>query len=300
MLAAERRVASLGAKGELVTDSTRWISVGELAHAFAPDSNSPAATGDLTGTTISLNFEDGQAVDCRFDTATRLTWVAMPEHEVGRETEEAYTAAKVREHIYFVDFVKRLEQTTAISLVIDLRQGIATALAAQLPDITQARRPLLERAAAGDELTAVGATFRSAAIGAPFNTGTPRHEPTLDLVGRRIEYTYSATERYEHVYLNERFYTWHCLEGSEQGLADTDRCHHFKLGDDLYLFVWREKIVPTLGAVVVDLEAMRTAGKIFGYEGGDFSKIVNFAVGAHARVLNVTQREGTPRGRAEI
>ena len=92
--------------------------------------------------------------------------------------------------------------------------------------------------------------------------------PTTELIGRRVEYTYSPTERYEHIYLNEDFYTWQCLLGSEKGLADTDRCHYLKLGDELYLFVWREKIVPTLGAVVADFSAMRTMGKIFGHAAG--------------------------------
>jgi hypothetical protein len=36
---------------------------------------------------------------------------------------------------------------------------------------------------------------------------------------------------------------------------------------------------------------MRTAGKIFGYEGGDPGKLANFPVGAHARLLNVTRRD---------
>ena len=127
-----------------------------------------------------------------------------------------------------------------------------------------------------------------------FTSSTPRHLPTTDLVGRRVEYTYSATERYEHIYLNEHFYTWHCLLGSEKGLADTDRCHYLKLAEDLYLFVWREKIIPTLGAVVVDFQAMRTMGKIFGHAhggggGNDSSGLVDFRVGARARVLNVTK-----------
>jgi hypothetical protein len=107
-----------------------------------------------------------------------------------------------------------------------------------------------------------------------------------------VEYTYSPTERYEHIYLNERFYTWHCLLGSEKGLADTDRCHYLKLADELYLFVWREKIVPTLGAVVVDFQAMRTMGKIFGHSqsgpGGGPAGVVDFPVGARARLANVT------------
>ncbi len=110
-----------------------------------------------------------------------------------------------------------------------------------------------------------------------------------------MEYTYSTTERYEHIYLNEHFYTWHCLLGSEKGLADTDRCHYLKLGDVLYLFVWREKIIPPWGAVVVDFQAMRTMGKIFGHAQGagsrdDASEVVDFRVGARARLLNVTSR----------
>ena len=111
---------------------------------------------------------------------------------------------------------------------------------------------------------------------------------TEELVGKRIEYTYSPTERYEHIYLNGSFYTWHCLLGAEKGLADTDCCHSYKLARNLYLFVWREKIVPTLGVVVLDLNAMRTTGKIFGYEGNDFRKVVNFRIGARARLQNIT------------
>jgi hypothetical protein len=52
--------------------------------------------------------------------------------------------------------------------------------------------------------------------------------------------------------------------------------------------------VPTLGAVVVDFDIMRTVGKIFGYQGTDFGRLSNFSVGARARLLNVTRREEGP------
>jgi hypothetical protein len=274
-----------------MSDSTRWISVGELAHAFAPDNNTPRSTDELAGRTLELHLENGQIVEHGFETDAQLTWVMKQGSGQGREAQETYTATKVRDQIYFVDFVRHLEKATTVSLMLDLNRGIVTALLARLPDETQALRPLLERAAAGHELTAVSAVFISGAVDTAFTADTPRHPPTSELVGRRVEYTYSPTERYEHIYLNERFYTWHCLQGSEKGLTDTDRCHYFKLAPDLFLFVWREKIVPTLGAVVVDFDIMRTVGKILGYAGGDFSRIANFAVGAHARVLNVTRRD---------
>jgi hypothetical protein len=274
-----------------MSDASRWISVGELAEAFSPESNTPPPTGDLAGRTLKLHLEDGRVVACRFESDCRLFWEIITGEEKGRGAEETYRATKVREGIYFVDFVERLKRATAVSTVLDLAQGIATALVGKLPAQTEVKRPLAERVAEGKELTAVSATFYSAALDVPFAPETRRHAPTGELVGRRVEYTYSLTERYEHIYLNEDFYTWHCLLGSEKGLADTDRCHYYKLAESLYLFVWREKIVPTLGVVVVDMDQMTTAGKIFGYQGGDFGKLANFPVGAHARLLNITTRD---------
>ncbi|SPX56212.1 MoaF protein [Klebsiella pneumoniae] len=60
---------------------------------------------------------------------------------------------------------------------------------------------------------------------------------TTALVGMRNQYTYSPTERYEHIYLNDNFYAWQCLDGVEKGLADVDRCHYVQVAEDLYLFV---------------------------------------------------------------
>jgi hypothetical protein len=234
-------------------------------------------------------------VEYRFADGARLRWAVTAGAGRGRQAEEAHFAFRVRDGVYLVDYVQSDTPATAVTLVADLVQGIATVVEARLPG-AEPPGSLWERITAGKELTAVSASFASAGIGAPFSAATPRHLPTADLVGRRVEYTYSPTERYEHVYLNEHFYTWHCLLGSEKGLADTDRCHYYKLEDDLYLFVWREKIVPTLGLVIVDFKAMRTMGKIFGYQGTPGGDPVDFAVGARARLLNVTVHEGEPVG----
>jgi hypothetical protein len=274
-----------------MADPSPWITVGELAHAFSPDSNAPPPAEDLAGRTLMFALENGQLIEHRFDTGDRLAWEIVEGTGKGRRSDESYLAVKIREGIYFVDYVRRQERAATVTLLIDLGLAIVTALIGRLPEPSETKLTLMERIAAGKELTSVEAHFLRGAVNAPFTADTPRHGTTDDLVGRRVEYTYSPTERYEHVYLNERFYTWHCLLGSERGLADTDRCHYYKLAEELYLFVWREKIVPTLGVVVVDFDTMRTAGKIFGYEGGDPDKLANFPVGAHARLLNVTRRD---------
>jgi hypothetical protein len=288
-----------------MSEPARWISVEELADAFGQDNFTPPVTGDLAGTAHVLEFEDGRTVEYRFLSDSRLTWMAGGGDRtavfaggkvVAADGEAEYFALKAREGVYFVDHLAGDAPPTTVSLVLDLKQGVATALVARLPQAPDVGESLAARAARGDELTGVSADFSSAAVDSAFTSSTLRHLPTTDLVGRRVEYTYSATERYEHIYLNEHFYTWHCLLGSEKGLADTDRCHYLRLGDDLYLFVWREKIIPTLGAVVVDFQAMRTMGKIFGHaQGGegrnDSSSVVDFRVGARARLLNVTSHE---------
>ena len=266
--ASDRRVTAAGGS---------WISVGELGEAFGADADSNALepSARLAGKRMTLRLEDGSARELHFQSETKLV--------DGAGRVESYRATEIRPGILFVDLLLSDRHAASVSLVLDLDRGICTALEATLPDESEARVPLVERVARGAELTSVQAKFLSGAIDAPFGPGAPRHGATQELIGRRIEYTYGRSERYEHVYLNDQFYTWHCLSGSEQGLADTDRCHYLKIADRLYLFVWREKIVPTLGAVVVDLQQMRTTGKIFGYRGLDFGAIVNFPVGARAR-----------------
>ncbi|MER2223674.1 MAG: MoaF C-terminal domain-containing protein, partial [Rhodococcus sp. (in: high G+C Gram-positive bacteria)] len=90
------------------------------------------------------------------------------------------------------------------------------------------------------------------------------------------------------IYLSPHRFTWHCLRGVEKGLADTESCHHIAIRDGLTLFVWREKIVPTLGLLLIDLNTLRTDGKIFGNDDFDTSSMVNFPVGSRVEVRNVT------------
>ncbi len=265
-----------------------FIPVGQLAGAFAHDSNALPMSGELVGKRIKLHFEDGASAECGFETLSTLVWKPASGAKSSQATEETCSVTRVRKAIYFVDFVKQMERATTLSLVLDLSRGIFTAVEGRLPKKKEVRQDLLRRVDAGRELTDVAVAFLHGAIDRSFGPATPRHNATEELVGKRIAYTYSPTERYEHIYLNGSFYTWHCLLGAEKGLADTDCCHSYKLARHLYLFVWREKIVPTLGVVVLDLNAMRTTGKIFGYEGNDFRKVVNFRIGARARLKNIT------------
>jgi hypothetical protein len=267
-------------------ENTDWIAVGRLAAGFGAAAGSCclSPSAELAGRRIALSFEDGSAVAFHFRTASELLRIPTGGRDEGTPP-DTYRATEIRPGIFFVDLLDPVSPTASVSLVLDLGRSICTALAGSLPSAATANEPLLKRIGRRRDLTGVEATLLSGAVSTPFLATTERHSATRELIGKRVEYTYSDTERYEHIYLNERFYTWHCLAGSERGLADTDRCEYRKLAERLYLFVWREKIVPTLGAVLVDLDQMKTTGKIFGYRSFDFGEIVNFPIGARVRVL---------------
>ena len=200
-----------------MSDAARWISVGELAESFGSDSYAPPRTAGLAGSVHTLHFEDGIVTEYRFLSGSRLSWTLGGLGGDGPRAGEAeYFAFEVRPGIYFIDYVPAASRPTAISLVLDLTRGMATSLTAHLPGSADVGESLAARIARGDELTAVTAEFASASVDEGFTASTPRHAPTADLVGRRVEYTYGPTERYEHIYLNEEYYTWHCLAGSEK------------------------------------------------------------------------------------
>ncbi len=277
-----------------------FIQVGALAEGFAPDSHSLAPTGDLEGRRFALEFADGSAALLHFVGAQSVE----VERSVGAQRHRARhecRVSSVRDGIYFVDYVGADEalvdgegraRNVSTSYVLDLRRALCTLVVGALPSEAETHIDAFTRVERGMELTGVQAQLHHGRITAGEGvepTQAVLHAPTRELIGMRNLYTYSATERYEHVYLNENFYAWQCLSGVEAGLADVDRCHMIAIDEKLYLFVWREKIVPTLGVIMIDLDRMKTDGKIFGYQGSRFDALSNFPVGAHAQVLNVTR-----------
>lgn len=268
---------------------SNWLQVGELTDGFGGHELQPSTA--LAGSRHQLTFDDGSQAELAFGAAGAI--VCTPRGPDGAAAFLGKGAAdcavtSLRPEVFFVDFLPTAQRRNSVSLVLDVASGVVSAVLGTLPTREETQRSLFSRAVAAEELTPVVARVHAASLTAERPGPGRRHEPTTDLVGRRIMYDYGSRDMYEHVYLNERFYTWHCLRGPERGLADTDRCYYHKVGEDLYLFVWLEKIVPTLGTVLVDVKALRTTGKIFGYRTSDFGEVSNARVGARAKVLNVT------------
>lgn len=270
--------------------SQDWIPVGELGDAFAPNNNCLPPVSDLAGRELVLNFENGWSIRHTFFDNGALRWEILEGEEKGAAHTESYVATRPRPGVYFVDFVKEQSPAETVSLVLDFERNVFLAILGRLPSAEEFSVAPLRRIERKQELTGVNATFLRGGIATSYSPDATLPAVTEDLIGKRIEYRYSAAELYEHIYLNPKYYTWHCLEGAEKGLCDSDRCHYYKIQSDLYLFVWREKIIPTLGVICIDLRSMKTTGKIFGYETDASGKTRNFGVGAFARIVGTVDR----------
>ena len=213
-----------------------------------------------------------------------VSWWALSKSEAGEKVEilaGRYAAFRARESIYLVDIASDAFSRSSLILVLDLGKNIFTSILGEIP--LPSSKTLLDRVRLGEELTDVKVAFRHGSIDRPPSAETTRHEKTDELLGKRVEFQYGPRAVYEHIYF-ESLFTWHCLVGVEKGLADTDRADYFKLSDNLYLLVWREKIIPTMGVEIVDLSEMRAFGKLFGYSSLD-GKLSSIYVGARLRVI---------------
>nr|WP_320135211.1 MoaF C-terminal domain-containing protein [uncultured Amphritea sp.] len=267
-----------------MSEKANWISVDELSHGFG--ANNLDNVNDLAGKSFNFNFENGWVIKHDFITESELNWTIQSNEKTYTES---YTCVNPRSGIYFIDFEKKSEAGTTVSLALDLNKGVATAVISVMPSREEIERPILYRALSGENLRAVKVDFARATVDREFTADDQAiHPETDELLNWRVEYSYTDDEVYEHIYLRQNAYTWNCLKGNEVGLCDTDYCSYRKVAEDLYLFVWEEKIIPTVGVLLVDFQAMRTCGKIVGYQGEDTDQLSNFQVGAKALKLNAT------------
>lgn len=242
---------------------------------------------ELLGREVTLYYEDGHQVIYKFldHESLKITYKYKDKEEVYASV---YTLVSPRENIYMVDFIQSFGDTKSVTTIINLNRKIATTLTGILPSKEEVAMSQFERGDKGLPLTSVTAEFEHASVDKTFDEFTEKHEFTTDLIGKRISFKYSSNDTYEHIYLNDKYYTWHCMSGIEKGLCDTDRCFYLKLDDNLYWFTWIEKVVPTVGTVIEDLndKKMRSYGKIYGYETYEMGKVTNFQIGSYATEIN--------------
>lgn len=259
--------------------TNEWVQVGELSDSFQHASNAPEASAALVGKNVNLHMANGWVIRHSFLSVDVMEWEILDGPGKGETQQEECRVTSLREGVYLVDFSKGQEGATRGTLVFNFATGLCVCALSKLLSREECDLSTYERAC--KQMPLANASSNIFVCGIERDVTDADTVPYTDeLIGQRIQYRYSPAEKYEHYYLNTGLYGWHCLEGVEKGLGDTDEAAYIKIADELYLFFWHEKIIPTVGTVMIDLKAMATTGKLFGYIGDDFGKIQSIPVGA--------------------
>ncbi|KAL5360112.1 molybdenum cofactor biosynthesis protein F [Aspergillus floccosus] len=221
----------------------------------------------LSGKRFDLLLGDATQIAQQFVDDRILTWEIVGD---GQRGDAEYKAFEVRPDIFFVDFYKP-DYDEQVSLVLNLSTGQALAGISGFHIKDGQKRTWTK--------------LMDASIGG--HESVTHFQSTEDLIGKHILYRYTPRDAYEHIYLNQGTFTWHCLSGTEKGLADTEPCKMLKVADQLYLLFWSEKIMPVESIVMVDLGQMRSTGRFFCWDPKP-AKRVHMLFGSYATVLAET------------
>jgi hypothetical protein len=256
-----------------LSDTSAWLPLNGLQPGF--DAYKGETSSDLNGLTLTTTWADGTQIDHAFKNE-RMHWLYLVDNG-DRRGSDPYEVFLIDEGLYYVQFQRDDRPIEAPSILFDLTNGVGLAVISTI-----------EHAEPG--MTAVRQRFEPFTIEG-YEQKAPLPAPSQALIGRRVYWRYSPLHAYEHVYLSPQWYTWHCLSGPERGLADTDEHTTFEIRPGIYVFAWREKVIPCASVTVAnhrDFENLRSHGALFGLDDSG-TETVHFTFGANGAVLGTVE-----------
>jgi hypothetical protein len=218
------------------------------------------STDELSGRQISLTRDDGKTVEYSFAQDT-VTW---RDPDDGAEHSATYDAVALREQVYFIDFLH--EDTDVLtSIVPNLRTNGAVLITNTL--------------VRGDGRTDLQQDLYPCVV-----EGTAGVAPSLtrELVGKRAYAEYADGHAAEHVYFNPRRFVWQGLGRFDYSGSECDHSTTWKIDDQLYLLTWVEEWNAVGAALLLDYEALRNVGVLYGEDDKGF---VHTLCGARLQLL---------------
>ncbi|WP_432501082.1 MoaF C-terminal domain-containing protein [Kineococcus arenarius] len=248
--------------------ASEWPTLNALDGDGFSDHNLPD-TDELSGTDVAIRLDDGGTLTVRISTDGSAT--VVDDRPGAGESTGPVSVKRVDEGLFLIHTASPGPEGVAHVVVLDTLDGATTVVRSHVAPPGPVGTVRVEEEVRSGSTTG----------------GAARHHRSSDLVGRRVLYVYGPGNAYEHLYLTGSAYTWHCLAGAEEGLADTDRGRVWKVREDVYLFAWQEKVVPCDGIVVVNFARGRSTGRIWGLDTGE-GTTNSIAMGARESELNRT------------
>jgi MoaF N-terminal domain/MoaF C-terminal domain len=230
--------------------------------------NKLPASDYLVGKTMTVRFDNGPAVEYRFDDVESLRW----RHEgEGRWHAERYQAWESAPNVVmFGHILSGAPKHDCYKIVADFDHGLATCIHGTIGT------PYIANEAAAQTLFGV---IEMEGLTPPKYR---RHHFTDELVGRAITWNYSPGLTSMHLYTTPHSLSWIIFtQNGAGGMEWSGPASYVKIRDQLYLAYWLEEACNgTLGTILINMRTMHDCG--IGYHFDKNGLRVN-AMGAHAR-----------------
>ena len=250
-----------------------WKNYEDFAAGIA--TNRLATTDHLVGSEYRITLSDGMDMTCTFLDSETFEWSVTKGPHSGTSGKDWYEAIDVAENVLFVDMLFQSRSNEAMTIIID----------------SNTRRVLAVLSVVGEEKTPsepqVSQQFLVGVLGDP--TVPPsgmEPTPTRDLIGLRTLNYYSPNHCYEHVYLSSERYCWQNLVGVQRGHGAVDLATTYKFDEDLYLFTFREFLIPVASVFFYNMRQLRSTGKFLGVTSS--GEIENNPAGAYIEKVSMT------------
>ncbi|GAA1337099.1 molybdenum cofactor biosynthesis F family protein [Saccharothrix algeriensis] len=243
-----------------------WKTVDDFAKGI--DGNRLPRSGALVGRTWTVRHDDGGELTLTFTDESTVDWSAGD-----AKATDWYEAVEGAPGTFFVSLTFAATPRRSAVLVADVDSRRALTVESTIAETRTEGVPQVSQ------------VFRPGVLDTGDGVG-PKGEapaPTRDLIGWRALYRYSPNHLYEHVYLSSERYAWQCLVGEQHGHGDVDLATAYRIGENRYVFTFREFRIPVATTWLYDLDAMRTTGMFFGLNGE--GEIRNAPGGAHITSL---------------
>ena len=230
-----------------LVESETWKAMEDFSDGI--DTNRLPQTDELAGSVHTITLDDGHALRMEFVPSQRVIWAIQGPILNGSGSVE-YDGVALAEGAFWVDIAPALAPTQSLTVVFHPKTGWALVVHSVIngEDFTTETR--------------VTQTFHPGYVDEL--AGSVRPEESRDLIGKRTLFRYSSNHLYEHIYLSSRRFVWHNLVGEQRGHAAAELATTWKLEDGVYLFTWREVIIPVGTVFVFDYARGRSTGKFIG------------------------------------
>jgi MoaF N-terminal domain/MoaF C-terminal domain len=222
----------------------------------------------LTGKELTLRYDNGTAIEYRFDEIQRLRWRRASDAMWREERYESWESAPGV--IMFGHLLSGAPDHDAMSIVVDFDNALVTCLHGTMGT------PYI-----GNE-AAVKTLFGVVEMQGLTPPKYRRHQYTDELVGRAMTWNYSPGLTSMHLYSTPHSLSWIIfLENGSGGMEWSGPASYVKIRDQLYLAYWLEEACNgTLGTILINMRTMRNCG--VDYSAGPKGLRLG-AVGAHSR-----------------